>query len=119
MTARGFIIDTVDTVVPLPRPKPGKMDTSLVASLATGLDCLPVHSFAGWDRTKLRMIVDQVGTSQARAPPELECDWRRMLTNVQRVDLGTDEGFFSESGLLTEYQYQDDVLDEAFRGWRT
>jgi hypothetical protein len=42
-----------------------------------------------------------------------------MLTNVQRVDLGTDEGFPLEPGLLTEYQYQDDVLDEAFRGWRT
>jgi hypothetical protein len=119
MTARGFVIDTVDTVVPLPRPKPGKPNTSLVASLATVLDGLPVHSFAGWDRTKLRMVVDQVGTSQARAPLKSECDWRRMLTNVQRVDLGTDEGFPLEPGLLTEYQYQDDVLDEAFRGWRT
>jgi hypothetical protein len=119
MTAGGFIIDAVETVVPLSRPTPGKTDNSLAVSLTTVLDGLPVHPFAGWDRTKPRIVVDQVGMSQARAPPESACDWKRMLANVQRVDLGTDEGFPLDSGLLTEYQYQDDVLDEAFRGWRT
>ena len=120
MTARGFIIDKVNEIVLLPRPRPGK-DTSLVASLTTVLESLPLHCFAKWDRTKLRTVVDQVGTSQAQAPPELECNWKRMMTSVQPVDLEpvqTDDGYYSEPTFGTEYGHQDNLLDEAFRGWR-
>jgi hypothetical protein len=119
MTARGFIIDTVNKIVLLPRPRPGKMYTSLMVDLTTVLERLPLHCFPGWDRTKPRTVVDQVGTSQAQAPPESQCDWKRMLTSVQQVDVEPDDGYLGEPRLLTEYWYQDNLLDEAFRGWRT
>jgi hypothetical protein len=42
-----------------------------------------------------------------------------MLTNVQLVDLGTDEGLVLEPESRAKIQYQDAMLEEAFRGWRT
>ena len=118
MTARGFIVDTVNAIVFLPRPNPGNIDESFVSSLATVLDGLPGHFFASWNRSKSRVVVDQIGTSLARAPPESKCDWKRMLTNVERTNLRR-RGLVLEPELLKEYQYRDDMLDEIFRGWRT
>jgi hypothetical protein len=46
MTARGFIIDTVNDIVFLPRSKPGNIDENFVSSLVTVLDGLLGHRFA-------------------------------------------------------------------------